>query len=110
MKYISPIQLNEIIESDVPTMIVNVLSSNAYMNHHIPNSINFDVTDPSFIQRMVASCPDKETSIILYGIDNTLMRPKMAVHRLERLGYKNCIVLKGGIEEWESEGYTTIIN
>ncbi|QZT36805.1 rhodanese-like domain-containing protein [Halosquirtibacter xylanolyticus] len=110
MKYISPIQLNEIIESDTPTMIVNVLPHHAYMRHHIPNSTNYDVNDPKFISNIEASCPAKETAIILYGIDNTLMRPKMAVHRLEKLGYKNCLVLKGGLEEWESEGYVTITN
>ncbi|QZE14690.1 rhodanese-like domain-containing protein [Halosquirtibacter laminarini] len=110
MNYITPIQLREILESEAPITIINVLSEKDFLSHHIPNSMNIDVSESGFAHKIEEIILDKEDPIILYGVDNTLMRPKIAFDRLSKIGYKNCLVLKGGIKEWEKDGFETIRN
>lgn len=108
MDYISTLQLNEILEVETNTLILNVLSYEDYISHHIPNSVHVDVHDEAFCQKVKALQKDKNATIIVYGKDHTLEKSKIAHHKIENLGYKHCLILKGGLSEWEKNGLLLI--
>lgn len=108
MDYISTLQLNEILEVETNTLILNVLSYEDYISHHIPNSVHVDVHDETFCQKVKALQKDKNATIIVYGKDHSLEKSKIAHHKIENLGYKHCLILKGGLSEWEKNGLLLI--
>ena len=101
---ISDAQLTEIQDTDY--ILVDVRTLEEYESGHIQDAIHFDFYSESF-QNDILSL-DKSSSIILYC--RTQNRSTKTANYLIENGYKEIIVLVGGITSWVKNGNDLVYN
>lgn len=105
MKTIDATKLNEMMHSDEPVTVVNVLPEDSFAEEHIPGSHNIPGKDPNF-EAMVQDLVDTKSSrIVLYCASTECDASPKAAKRLENAGFKNVIDFEGGMKEWKAEGH-----
>ena len=101
---ISDAQFTEIQHTDY--ILVDVRTPEEYESGHIQDAVNFDFYSESF-QNDILSL-DKSSSIILYC--RTQNRSTKTANYLIENGYKEIIVLVGGITSWVKNGNDLVYN
>jgi rhodanese-related sulfurtransferase len=95
--------LNTKITKGEDIIILDVRSEDSFMVKHIKNAINIPYTD---LQGRTGEL-DGSKEIIVYCSNNDCGLSANAVTMLSKSGFKNVIVLEGGIESWQTKGYLT---
>ena len=101
---ISDSQFLEIQDSDY--ILVDVRTVEEYESGHIQDAVNFDFYSESFQNDILTL--DKSSSIILYC--RTQNRSTKTANYLKENGYKEIIVLAGGITSWVKNGNDLVYN
>ena len=104
IKEMSDAQFTEIQDTDY--ILVDVRTLEEYESGHIQDAIHFDFYSESF-QNDILSL-DKSSSIILYC--RTQNRSTKTANYLIENGYKEIIVLVGGITSWVKNGNDLVYN
>ena len=101
---ISDAQFTEI--QDIDYILVDVRTAEEYESGHIQDAVNFDFYSESFQNDILTL--DKSSSIILYC--RTQNRSTKTANYLKENGYKEIIVLAGGITSWVKNGNDLVYN
>ncbi len=101
---ISDAQFTEIQDTDY--ILVDVRTTEEYDSGHIQDAVNFDFYSESFQNDILTL--DKSSSIILYC--RTQNRSTKTANYLKENGYKEIIVLAGGITSWVKNGNDLVYN
>ena len=101
---ISDTQFTEIQDTDF--ILVDVRTTEEYESGHIQDAVNFDFYSESFQNDILTL--DKSSSIILYC--RTQNRSTKTANYLKENGYKEIIVLAGGITSWVKNGNDLVYN
>ena len=86
-------EMLEILKTNSNTVLLDVRSSQEYIEGHIRGSINIPVYD---IEKQAKNKLNKDSIIIVYC--SAGIRSKRAIQILEKLGYENLYNVEGGIE------------
>jgi rhodanese-related sulfurtransferase/polyisoprenoid-binding protein YceI len=103
-KQMSPKELDQWITENREFCLIDILPNAHFCSVHLPDSENACVFEVNFVDQIKNIVPDKEKQIVLYGASHRSMDALKASEKLEMEGYKNCIVLKGGLEDWKARG------
>ena len=101
---ISDAQFTEI--QDTNYILVDVRTAEEFESGHIQDAVNFDFYSESFQNDILTL--DKSSSIILYC--RTQNRSTKTANYLKENGYKEIIVLAGGITSWVKNGNDLVYN
>ena len=82
------------------SLIIDVRTSDEFSSGHIKQAKNVNVEDDEFIDKIKKL--SRRNEVLLYC--RTGHRTEMARGILEKLGYKNLGILKGGIQTWIKAG------
>ncbi len=86
-------EMLEILKTNSNAVLLDVRSSQEYIEGHIRGSINIPVYD---IEKQAKNKLNKNSIIIVYC--SAGIRSKRAIQILEKLGYENLYNVEGGIE------------
>lgn len=86
-------EMLEILKTNSNAVLLDVRSSQEYIEGHIRGSINIPVYD---IEKQAKNKLNKDSIIIVYC--SAGIRSKRAIQILEKLGYENLYNVEGGIE------------
>lgn len=86
-------EMLEILKTNSNVVLLDVRSSQEYIEGHIRGSINIPVYD---IEKQAKNKLNKDSIIIVYC--SAGIRSKRAIQILEKLGYENLYNVEGGIE------------
>lgn len=86
-------EMLEILKTNSNAVLLDVRSSQEYIEGHICGSINIPVYD---IEKQAKNKLNKDSIIIVYC--SAGIRSKRAIQILEKLGYENLYNVEGGIE------------
>lgn len=106
MRDVTAEEVHKIVDEKEDAVIIDVLSSDSYAKQHVPGSISIPSGEPQFLERVAEKVPDKETPVVLYCSGPTCDASPEAAERLEEAGYQDVREFRGGLQEWESSGYT----
>ena len=101
---ISDVRFIEIQDTDY--ILVDVRTAEEFESGHIQDAVNFDFYSESFDNDILTL--DKSSSIILYC--RTQNRSTKTANYLKENGYKQIIVLEGGITSWVKNGNDLVYN
>ncbi|MCH7997546.1 MAG: sulfurtransferase [Chloroflexi bacterium] len=102
-RYITPSDLNDLLGENATLALVDVREQGEYNEAHIPGSTCLPRRLLEF--RMREMTPFLGTRVMVCDDDGP--RADLASVTLDRMGYPEVLVLKGGIDRWASEGYPT---
>ncbi|MCH9037702.1 MAG: rhodanese-like domain-containing protein, partial [Chloroflexi bacterium] len=102
-RYITPSDLNDLLGENATLALVDVREQGEYNEAHIPGSTCLPRRVLEFRMREMA--PFLGTRVVVCDDDGP--RADLASVTLDRMGYPEVLVLKGGIDRWASEGYPT---
>jgi rhodanese-related sulfurtransferase len=98
-------ELAQRMETDDHLMLVDTLSDDHFQQVHLPGAQNACVFQVTFLDRMAALAPDKETALVVYGSRAETMDAENAAGKLVRAGYTRVSLLEGGLAAWHAAGY-----
>ncbi len=108
MNTISTLELVAAMESQTPPMIFHVMSEESWEIQRIPGSYNVCVYEMDFLNKAVALCPGAETSIVVYGLDQTTQESSDAAAKLIEAGYLNVANYREGLAGWMQENLSVV--
>lgn len=94
IKSISPNDAHERLKSEKDIALLDVRTTEEYVEKHIPNSINIPL---NLLMQVEKKLPDKDKKIFVYCLSGS--RSMTASKILVKLGYTNIYNL-GGINRW----------
>ncbi|MGZ5192005.1 MAG: rhodanese-like domain-containing protein, partial [Flavisolibacter sp.] len=94
-------ELNTKVTKGEDIIILDVRSEDSFMIKHIKNAVNIPYTD---LDGRIGEL-DSTKEIIIYCSNFDCGLSNNAVTLLAEKGFKNVIVLEGGIESWQEKGY-----
>jgi rhodanese-related sulfurtransferase len=103
-KELSSKELGHWIEEGKVFYLLDTLVSDHFRKVHLPNAINACVFEVTFINQVKLITEDKDAKIVLYGSSGRSMDAITAAEKLDREGYRNIHLLRGGIEAWRTAG------
>lgn len=103
-KQLSPEELGRWIEDEKVFFLIDTLLSDHFRRIHLPSAINACVFEVTFIDQVKAVTEDKDAEIVLYGSSRRSLDAVTAAEKLQKEGYRNIHVLKGGVEAWRTAG------
>ncbi len=104
-KQLSPMELDLWMSENKAFCLIDILPNDHFCKMHLPDSKNACVFQVDFIDQVKDIVQDKETRIVVYGSSKKSMDAIKAAEKLEIEGYKNLVVLKGGLKDWKSHGF-----
>jgi polyisoprenoid-binding protein YceI/rhodanese-related sulfurtransferase len=84
--------------------LIDTLGSDHFRRIHLPHARNACVFEMTFINQVKDITADRDAVIVLYGSSARSMDAFKAAEKLEAQGYRNLIVLRGGLEAWRAAG------
>ncbi|MGB6223387.1 YceI family protein [Haloferula sp.] len=105
MKSLSSGKLAKLLQSDSPPRVLDVRLADDHQAIRIPGSVHNCVFEIAFRERLPESAPDKQQAIVIYGASEKSAEAGMAAEKLERAGYTEVLVLKGGIRSWHDDDH-----
>lgn len=98
-------ELNSLMVSRQPHLLVNVLPEEVFAAERIPGSVNACVYEMAFVERVRSLAPDPQTFIVTYGAGDGSMDADQAVAKLVAAGFLNVMRLRDGIPAWKKAGF-----
>src|ERR1700756_3962611 len=89
---------------ELPSPLIDVLSAESFAAEHLPGSVNICVYETAFIDKIRAAFPDPNTTLTLYGLNDSTLEARVALTKLETAGYARVTALPGGLEGWKVSG------
>lgn len=103
---IAPADLRSLLESGDKPILLHVLSDEAFVEKRLPDSKHACVYEVAFLDKVAELAPDHSVSIIAYGLNDSFGASALAFERLQDAGYKRVRTLAGGLDAWESAGFS----
>ncbi|MEX2144845.1 MAG: rhodanese-like domain-containing protein [Candidatus Spechtbacterales bacterium] len=98
--------LKEKLDSHEDFLLVNVLSKESFEFMHIPGSLNADVHQDDFLEKMEElTGGDKGKEIVVYCSSATCQASPSAARKLAEAGYSNVAHFSEGLAGWKEAGY-----
>jgi rhodanese-related sulfurtransferase len=101
IKFITKEELLEMMYNQDKFKLVEVLSSDAFKQGHLPNAINIPLNE---IDKMAKELLKKDEKIVVYCASYACSASTNAAKRLVEMGYKKVFDYKGGKKDWTSAG------
>jgi polyisoprenoid-binding protein YceI len=98
-------ELNSLILSGQPHLIIDVLPEDVHAARHIPGSTSVCVYEMVFSERVAELAPSKQTVIVVYGAGEGSQDSKTAAEKLKSDGYVNVLELSAGLAAWQAAGF-----
>lgn len=98
-------ELNSLLKTDPPPMLLDTLPKTRFQLKHLPDSANACVFEVNFLEQVATINPEKKRAIVVYGADEKTHDAKTAAEKLQRAGYEQVSVLTGGLAAWQAAGY-----
>jgi rhodanese-related sulfurtransferase len=90
----------KIYESEKDSLnLLDVRTAEEYNSGHIPNSVNIDIREQSFVDEIAKLEKDKTYHIVC----RSGARSGSACEYMESIGFKNVINIAGGMLDWQGE-------
>ncbi|MEM9158803.1 MAG: YceI family protein [Verrucomicrobiota bacterium] len=105
-KTISPLELQQIIDSKSPLQLINPLTEDSFAQSHIPTSQNLCVYEIAFEENAKEKL-NPQTPTVVYGQNDSFEAASLAAEKLQTLGFQNLSILEGGLETWASQNFPT---
>lgn len=99
------VELNSLIHSGQPPLLVNVLPEEVFLAERIPGSLNACVYEMAFLSRIAELAPGKEVAIVVYGAGEGSLDSRCAVEKLNAAGYLHVTDFPAGLPGWRSAGF-----
>ena len=103
IKEITAEQLLEKISKKETFKLVDVLLPSAFRKWHIPSATNIQIDE---IEEKASEFLDLKDEIIVYCASTECQSSVRAAKILDKLGYTDITVYKGGKREWDEKGFT----
>ncbi len=105
MEKIEVEHVKEAMNSSEATALINVLSEEAFLNEHIPGSINIPIgSEEDFVQRVESVLPSKSFHIIVYCSGPSCSASEKAAKELDKAGFLSVMRFAGGMKGWKEAG------
>ncbi|MEX0877455.1 MAG: rhodanese-like domain-containing protein [Candidatus Spechtbacterales bacterium] len=105
-KIVSAQELKNKLDSKEDFLLVNVLSASSFEGMRIPGSVNVDVHESGFVERMEKVTEgDKDKEIIVHCSSATCQASPSAARKLVEEGYTNVADFEDGLAGWKEAGY-----
>lgn len=101
MKTINREELEKLLKSGEKFTLLDVIPAEYYQRAHLPGAKNCCVYEMTFLEKVALEVPNKEELLIVYGSGIHSRDSCTAQEKLERNGYQQVRVYRGGIEEWQ---------
>ena len=101
VKEISRPVLSEALLSRSPPIIFEALDKKYYDDGHIPTARMLPLAETDKVASIV---PDKDQAIVLYCANANCQNSHQAAAHLEKQGYRNVAVYRGGKTDWVEAG------
>ena len=98
-------ELMERINNKDSFILIDTLTGIHFEKVHLPGARSACVFEVSFFEQVQAIANDKTSEIVLYGSSGRSMDALSAAVKLQREGYENINILKGGLEAWRLQGF-----
>ncbi len=100
---INTIGLKLLLNKNVPLILVDGRSAEAYQKNHIPGAVNltYKATDQEIAQVL----PDHNALLVVYCSNSACPKAGMLLERLKVLEYTSLIHYPYGIQSWEHSGF-----
>ncbi len=93
-------------DAGTPICIIDTLPPEYCEKEHIPGAQNACVFEMVFLDKVASIVNDPNTRIVVYGASDRSKDAAIAVEKLTRAGYGNVYELAGGLEAWQTAGYS----
>lgn len=97
-------ELNSLILSGQPHLLIDVLPEEVHAASCIPGSTCVCVYEMAFLDKVTELTDSKNTIIIVYGAGGGAHDSKVAAEKLKAAGYLNVLDLAEGLAGWRSAG------
>lgn len=101
MQTINHEELEDMLNQYEDLLLINVLSNEAFREHHVPGSVNIPVEDDDFVSQVESLAESKEQPVVVYCANTECDASPRAASKLVDAGFSNVYDFAGGIEEWE---------
>lgn len=101
---LSPKELNHRLTEGRPVYLIDVLGNDHFRLVHIPGALSTCVYEVTFLEQVKAITEDRNAPVVIYGSGSRSMDSVKAAEKLQREGYTDVQVLKGGLEAWRKAG------
>jgi polyisoprenoid-binding protein YceI len=86
-------------------LVVDVLPPEVYAARHLPGACNACVYEMIFRQGIAELAPDLSRTLVVYDETGTTAAATTAREKLLTAGYRDVLVLSGGLAGWAASGY-----
>lgn len=100
-KNVNPLKFKELIVEKPDAVILDVRTTREVAQGKLTGSINIDINDPEFIEKV--SDLDKSKPVLIYCRSGR--RSGIAMMKMQNLGFKELYNLNTGILGWNKEGF-----
>ena len=101
---LSPDKVKEIIGAGT-RIVIDVRSSEAYQNGHIPGAINFPIMAfDENVEKMFEQVPP-QSPVLVYCSSFQCTDSKTFAQMIQGIGYSDVMVFAGGFRQWEASGF-----
>ncbi|MEJ2477878.1 MAG: YceI family protein [Desulfobacterales bacterium] len=101
-RFLEPDELMERIKNKKSFILIDTLTGSHFEKVHLPGARSACVFEVTFLEQIEAIAESKRVPIVLYGSSGRSRDALTAAEKLQREGYENISVLKGGIEAWRA--------
>ena len=103
-KYITVDECLHLQQKHQELLLLDPLPKHRYGHVHAMNAKNACVYEVTFLEQVKALCADKNNLIVICGADQETHDAMTAASKLQREGYSNIAILKGGLAAWKQAG------
>jgi polyisoprenoid-binding protein YceI len=98
-------ELNKRLAAGEQLLVIDVLPPEVYAARHLPGACNACVYEIVFLEGVAGLAPDPAMSLVLYDASGTTMAAATAREKLLAAGYRDVLVLAGGLAGWYAAGF-----
>jgi rhodanese-related sulfurtransferase len=85
--------------------LIDVMLPEDFACRHIAGAGNACVYEMVFLERIAECVPDRDRAVVVYDDSGTTLAARTAREKLERAGYRNVVILEGGLQAWQAAGF-----
>ncbi len=104
MENIDTTRLNELQREHDDLLVLNVLSTEAYRERHIPGSESAPLGDDSFVENVQHMAGSRDRPVVVYCASRECEASEKAAAQLEQAGFDRVYDYTGGMREWQEAG------